>query len=77
MHTRSVHLVLSLKTGLVLPQFHVTFDNYFETTKWENYMPRSQWQEKARLIKPAASDKSHIDPIDQKRQTELKLGSGP
>jgi hypothetical protein len=31
-HARSVALVLSLKTGLVSPQFHVKHDNLFETT---------------------------------------------
>ncbi len=33
-HTRNVHLVLSLTTGLVLPQFHCCFDNFFETCKY-------------------------------------------
>eukprot|EP00978_Attheya_sp_CCMP212_P037788 scaffold181389_cov64-Attheya_sp.AAC.3 len=30
-HSRSVALVLSLTTGLVSPQFHVEFDDFFET----------------------------------------------
>jgi hypothetical protein len=31
LHARNVHLVLSLITGLVSPQFHCHFDNFFET----------------------------------------------
>jgi hypothetical protein len=31
-HARSVSLVLSLKTGLASPQFHVKHDDLFETT---------------------------------------------
>ena len=30
-HARSVALVLNIKTGLVFPQFHVAFDDMFET----------------------------------------------
>jgi hypothetical protein len=33
-HTHNVHLVLSLTTGLVSPQFHCCFDNFFETCKY-------------------------------------------
>jgi hypothetical protein len=33
-HARNVHLVLSLTTGLVSPQFHVHFDDFFETCKY-------------------------------------------
>jgi hypothetical protein len=33
-HARNVHLVLSLTTGLVSPQFHCCFDNFFETCKY-------------------------------------------
>jgi hypothetical protein len=34
MHAHNVHLVLSLTTGLVSPQFHVRFDDFFETCKY-------------------------------------------
>jgi hypothetical protein len=47
-HAKSVHLVLSLTTGCVSPQFHCTFDNNFETLK-EYHLPDSLWQEKAHL----------------------------
>ena len=33
-HARNVHLVLSLTTGLVSPQFHCRFDDFFETCKY-------------------------------------------
>jgi hypothetical protein len=34
MHTRNVHLVLSLTTGLVSPQFHCHFNDFFKTCKY-------------------------------------------
>lgn len=33
-HARNVHLVLSLTTGLVSPQFHCRFDDFFKTCKY-------------------------------------------
>ena len=33
-HARNVNLVLSLTTGLVSPQYHCTYDDFFETTKY-------------------------------------------
>ncbi len=33
-HAHNVHLALSLTTGLVLPQFHCRFDNFFKTCKY-------------------------------------------
>jgi hypothetical protein len=46
-HARSVLLVLSLKTGLASPQFHVKHDNLFETTDLRAGrfgLPKSRWQ---------------------------------
>jgi hypothetical protein len=46
-HARSVALVVSLKTGLVSPQFHVKHDDLFETTglKVGRFgLPTSRWQ---------------------------------
>ncbi len=34
MHARNVYLVLLLLTGLVSPQFHCCFDDFFETCKY-------------------------------------------
>jgi hypothetical protein len=51
-HSRSVHLVLNLETGLVSPQFHVAFDDHFETTRRgaSSLLPASRWQEKAHFV---------------------------
>jgi hypothetical protein len=51
MHARNVYLVLNLSTGLVLPQYHCRFDNFFETTKYgrPNVSVSSTWQQLARL----------------------------
>jgi hypothetical protein len=48
-HAKSVHLVLSLQSGCVSPQFHCAFDNNFETLKEYN-PPESLWQLKAHFI---------------------------
>jgi len=41
--------------GIVSPKFHVKFDDFYESTKCVKFMPRSEWQYKARIIreKPA------------------------
>ena len=46
-HSRKVALVLSLQTGHVSPQFHVVFDDMFETLRPSagNVLPESKWQE--------------------------------
>jgi hypothetical protein len=48
-HAKSVHLVLSLQSGCVSPQFHCTFDSTFESLK-EYTIPPSLWQEKAHFV---------------------------
>jgi Reverse transcriptase (RNA-dependent DNA polymerase) len=47
-HAQSVGLLLSLRTGLVSPQFHVRYDDSFETVKStkESLLPESEWQHK-------------------------------
>ena len=47
-HAKNVSLILDRMTGLVSPQFHVQFDNRFETTKQEWY--ESKWQIKAGFV---------------------------
>lgn len=47
-HDRNVALVLSLETGLVSPQFHVTFDPSFQTVK--DFKGKSKWQNKAGFV---------------------------
>lgn len=46
MHAQSVALVLSLTTGLVSPQFHVAFDDHFETVQ-DGENVTSEWMTKA------------------------------
>ncbi len=48
-HTKSVHLILSLQSGCISPQFHCTFDNNFETLEEYEFLD-SQWQHKAHFI---------------------------
>jgi hypothetical protein len=45
-HSRRVALVLNLQTGHVSPQFHVKFDDLFETLRPSagNAVPVSMWQ---------------------------------
>ena len=47
-HAANVSLILNLQTGLVSPQFHVRYDDHFETVRRDAAIdvPRSQWQEK-------------------------------
>lgn len=46
-HSRSVALVLNLATGLVSPQYHLRFDNYFETMQDKSNRPEVLWLHKA------------------------------
>jgi hypothetical protein len=51
MHARKVYQVLNLSTGLVSPQYHCCFDNFFETIKYggPDMSVSSTWQQLARL----------------------------
>ncbi|KAL7575493.1 hypothetical protein ACA910_020079 [Epithemia clementina (nom. ined.)] len=61
-HARSVSLMLSLSSGLTSPQFHVQFDDGFQTIKasFGNTPPISQWQHKCGFArrKPKEPDKT-------------------
>jgi len=48
-HANSMHLIMSPATGQVSPQFHVTFDYFFETIKQETQRIQYGWQSKAGL----------------------------
>ena len=54
-HSRSVSLILSLSTGLVSPQFHVTHDDDFETVR-KNRVLSSKWQQLAGLVRKPQTD---------------------
>jgi hypothetical protein len=49
-HARSVALVLGLTTGYLSPQFHLKFDDFFETVQDSKSRPPSKWQFLARFI---------------------------
>jgi hypothetical protein len=63
-HARSVGNLLSLTTGLVSPQFHVRYDDTFQTLRNSTIM-RSVWQELAgfaniKFIERRQSSEAHI-----------------
>jgi hypothetical protein len=68
-HARSVALVLSLKTGHVSPQFHVTFDPKFESVRQSlgNLSPPSEWQ---KMCGFKASSPSRLQGIKQPAQAQ-------
>jgi hypothetical protein len=51
--------VLKLDTGLVLPQFHIQFDHFFETVRpsTSNKCTFSQWQFISRLVDRQTKDR--------------------
>jgi hypothetical protein len=49
-HARSVALALSLVTGYVSPQFHVKYDDFFETVQETKALPHSKWQQLVRFV---------------------------
>jgi len=52
MHSRDIALFLSLKTGLVSPQFHVKLDSTFNSLKETASQPPPLWQEKCSFVIP-------------------------
>jgi len=54
-------VVLSLETGLVLPQFHVNLDSSFKFLKGADSLPLSLWQEKCGFVIPRGAPKSSQD----------------
>jgi Reverse transcriptase (RNA-dependent DNA polymerase)/GAG-pre-integrase domain len=51
-HSQTVALVLSMTTGLVSPQFHVRFDDSFETIRHDRHQPKSNWQSACGFERP-------------------------
>jgi hypothetical protein len=49
-HARSVALVLSLATGYASPQFHLKFDDFFETVQDVKSLPQLKWQTLLRFV---------------------------
>ena len=70
-HARSVNLVLKLDTGLVSPQFHVQYDDFFETVRPSSGNERtfSQWQYISGLVNQRTRERTQPsegaqDPFD-------------
>ena len=60
-HAQSVALVLSLATGLVSPQFHLKFDDLFETVKGETTYP-NRWKAATHFRKESKHDRHPVRP---------------
>jgi hypothetical protein len=54
-HARSVALVLNIQTGLASPQFHIKFDDLFETVRQPKEDQLIQWQVATHFSKKMAS----------------------
>jgi hypothetical protein len=73
-HARSVSLVLNIETGLVSPQFHVKFDDMFETVSSQQL--QIKWQQRTGFKKsdePAPKEPPVPDmyllPLQETKQT--------
>ena len=51
MHARTVSLVLNISTGLVSPQFHIKFDDFFKKMNRPDNIIKVKWKEKCHFIK--------------------------
>jgi hypothetical protein len=72
-HLRSIVLVLNLDTGLASPQFHVAFDDLFETVQSKSGNPRqSLWQQVTGFTAPQAAPLQR--PIEKASQLH-RMGS--
>jgi Reverse transcriptase (RNA-dependent DNA polymerase) len=76
-HSRKVALVLNLATRHVSPQFHVVFDDLFETLgpSAGNRPPKSAWQVKAGLILDPASESKPKQQLNPPSDQVENLGS--
>jgi hypothetical protein len=55
-HARTVALVLNPRTGLTSPQFHVKFDDLFETVQGTDVTEHGEWQSKCGFRKPMSQN---------------------
>jgi len=75
-HASSVHLILSMQSGHVSPQFPVAFDDMFETIRESDKQPESHWQTRTRLGKnnklarwsqqPSSSDNDNQSEVQER-----------
>ena len=66
-HARNCHLVLNINTGTVSPQYHVTFDEFFETVRdrAEHSNHTSEWMRRAGFGEVAMTPSEQISPTPQ------------
>ena len=62
-HASTVGLILNLATGLVSPQFHCVYDDYFETPKLD-VRAESQWQHLSKLDDCDPDDAFTLEKLD-------------
>jgi len=68
LHARNIALILNLETGLVSPQFHVSYDKTFETIKQN--VSHHRWLAMAgfQAVKPSSQDESFSN--NKRRRTD-------
>jgi hypothetical protein len=79
-HARSVALVLNLETGLVSPQFHIRFDDLFETASTLNL--NIQWHKRTGFFKPTGTptteppvpDSYTLPPVAENQASQRESG---
>ena len=76
-HSRSVALILNPQTGLVSPQFHVKFDDLFETTDYprNTQLDPAEWQHKTgfkskKFGRVVSTNHVKTKPANQPRQSQ-------
>ena len=74
-HARTVALVLSLQTGLVSPQFHVTLDPTFQTMRRSfGATPlQSKWMAKCHFVKDVEEQTSEDKSSDKPKSSETAV----
>ena len=77
-HARNVTLVLNLTTGLVSPQYHVNYDDFFETTKLgqqPDIAVQSLWQQLSGLVR--AEDQVSQQPTNKPTSSPHTTSENP
>ena len=71
-HTSNVALVHSLSTGYISPQFHVVFDNWFETVHVDDESTPPEWDLK--FTRNIDFDGQHHEiPLDDEDRESFEL----
>lgn len=63
-HASTVGLLLSLTTGLISPQFHVRYDDTFQTLRKPSYVVPSLWQKLAGFKKAKSTNKTEAKVLE-------------